>query len=306
MATIINKKRYSELKPVFLLIEHIPYSVIKGEALSLLAYGNIGNRYSSDVDILVPRGYIEPVKIALRSCGFVSQNSDRFEQITAVSFSHQSIPYYKISDHVLIDVDINHDLFWGEYTGKRIDISTYLSDTMEMNIYGCRVKTLSPIKTMVQLILHTYKDMNSIYLLATRKRIKLDMFKDIFFLLKRNHDTISIDRLYSISEEYEIIPYVYYVLYYTGQVFDYDLIHTYTNAFRTPEGEALLGYYGLTPKERKEWKCDFRTRLNSDNTLNLIMKDLTKDDFEKIKINKRVFGDSSSINHQIEDWSKKG
>ena len=32
---------------------------------------------------------------------------------------------------------------------------------------------------MIQLILHHYKDMNSIFLLATRKSIKYDMFKDI-------------------------------------------------------------------------------------------------------------------------------
>ena len=95
--------------------------------------------------------------------------------------------------------------------------------------------------------------------------------------------------MYTVSLEYEIIPYVFYVLYYTGQVFDDELLKQYIEACRTPEGEALLNCYGLCDKERKEWKCDFKTRLASENLYNLIMNDLTDEDREKIAINKRVF-----------------
>ncbi len=59
--------------------------------------------------------------------------------------------------------------------------------------------------------------------------------------------------------------------------------------FKSPEGEALLSYYGLCAKERKEWKCNFETRLESDNLYDLIKDDLTEKDQEKISINKRLF-----------------
>ena len=158
-----------------------------------------------------------------------------------------------------------------------------------MDIYGVRVKTLPPLKAMVQLILHHYKDMNSIFLLATRKSIKYDMFKDVYYLLKNNLDTITLDKLYAMSSRYEIIPYVFYILYHTGQVFDDEILRQYIEAFKTPEGEALLDYYGLCVKEQKKWKCDFKTRLEAENLYDLIKDDLTEKDKEKIAINKRVF-----------------
>ena len=89
--------------------------------------------------------------------------------------------------------------------------------------------------------------------------------------------------------EYEIIPYVFYVLYYTGQVFEDEMLKQYIEAFRTPQGEALLNYYGLCSKEQKEWKYDFISRLESENLFDLIKNDLTQKDKEKIAINKRIF-----------------
>jgi hypothetical protein len=114
---------------------------------------------------------------------------------------------------------------------------------IEMDIYGCRVKALPPLKAMVQLILHQYKDLNSIFLLATRKNIKIDMFKDLYYLLKNNLDEITFNKLYAICSEYEIIPYVYYVLYYTGFLFKDGILEKNIAVFKTPEGEELLNCY---------------------------------------------------------------
>ena len=158
-----------------------------------------------------------------------------------------------------------------------------------MDIYGVKVNTLSPLKAMIQLILHHYKDMNSIFLLASRKSIKYNMFKDLYYLLKNNLDTITLDELFIVSDAYEIIPYVFYVLFYTGQVFEDKILKQYIEAFRTPKGEALLNCYGLCDKERKEWKCDFQTRLEAKNLYDLIKDDLTDKDREKMGINKHVF-----------------
>ena len=177
----------------------------------------------------------------------MQREHSREDNVLLLSASHQTLPYYCMHNYLVIDV--NYDLFWGEYEGKRIDIKEFLSDTIEKEIYGVKVKTLSPIKTIIQLILHHYKEMNSIFLLATRKSIKYDMFKDVYYLLKNNLDTIPLDKLYAMSEEYEITPYMFYVLYYTGQVFKDKILEKYIEAFRTPEGEGLLNCYGLCAAE---------------------------------------------------------
>lgn len=281
-----NKLSYSKLPNIF----GFACAIIKGEALSVLAYKEPGNRICTDVDILIPRNRFEDAKKILLFNGFKSIAISRFDEIVMLATSHQAPAFCReIPPIGIANIDLNFDILWGEYEGKRIDIEEFLSDTIEMEIYGVKVKTLPPLKAMIQLILHHYKDMNSLFLLATRKSIRYDMFKDVYYLLKNNLDAIPLDKLYAMSAEYEIIPYVFYILYYTGQVFDDDLLKQYIEAFRTPEGEALLNCYGLCEKERREWKCDFKTRLDSDNLYDLIKEDLTERDKEKIAINKRVF-----------------
>lgn len=286
----ICKIRFKYLCNFFCDIKTYPYAIVKGEALSMLAYKQPSARHLGDIDILSTSKKLNALTDILKKLRFSPIISSREEHVMMLSTSHQIKPWVRdISPWGKIEVDLNFDIFWGEYEGKRIDIEKFLSDTIEMETYGVKVKTLPPLKAMIQLILHHYKDMNSLFLLATRKSIRYDMFKDVYYLLKNNLDAIPLDKLYAMSAEYEIIPYVFYVLYYTGQVFDDDLLKQYIEAFRTPEGESLLNCYGLCKKERREWKCDFKTRLDSDNLYDLIKEDLTERDKEKIAINKRVF-----------------
>lgn len=286
----ISVVAFNSLKTFFQDVSKYQYSVIKGDVLSVQAYGNTGMRFSTDIDILISRKDLLYVENFLLSNGLNNLEGKREKRLAMLLVSHQSTPWKKqLGRWADIIVDINFDILWGEYEGNRIDIDEFLSDTIEMDIYGVKVKTLPPLKAMIQLILHHYKDMNSIYLLATRKSIKYDMFKDVYHLWKNNKKDISLEKLYSISSEYQIIPYAFYILYYTNQIFKDAELQKYVNAFRTPEGEDLLNCYGLCDKERKEWKYDFQTRLEAENLYDLIKDDLTEKDKEKIKINKRVF-----------------
>ena len=290
LAIITSYFKYKEVRSLFDALRCIPYAHIKGEVLSVQAYGSTGNRKFSDIDLLILRKDFEMIKKILCEEGFKQPYLSRKDKITILSSSHQTLPWYKNSDSLgYVHVDLNFDVFWGEYEGKRIDIEEFITDTTEYDNYGLKTKALSPMKSLLQLSLHHYKDMNSIFLLATRNSITYDMFKDVYYLLKNNMDTITLDQLYSMSVKYEIVPYVFYVLYYTGQVFEDETLKQYIEAFRTPEGERIINCYGLCEKEQKEWKCDFQTRLKSENLYDLIKDDLTERDKEKIAINRRVF-----------------
>lgn len=284
---------FRETKELWNKIKHFPYALIKGEALSVICYKRLGNRLYSDIDILIPRDSLrdlEKVLVAKEYRSDLPTAEQRNARILCLSSSHQLTPYRKLHKNLNIEIDLNFDLFWGEYEGKRIDISKFLSDTIKMDIYGCTVKTLPPLKAMVQLILHHYKEMNSIYHLVGHNCINYNMFKDVYYLWKNNQEAISLEKLYAISSEHKIIPYVFYVLYFTNWIFKDTELQKYVEAFRTLEGESLLDYYGLAEKERKPWKVNFQTRLETDNLYELIRDDLTESDVEKLERNRRIFG----------------
>ena len=289
-----SRLTYKELEPILRDLSDVRYSIIKGEALSIASYNKTGQRTSSDVDILISRKNVSILEKKLVDVGFEKKRFDdmtkqRTQRALMLSSSHQTPPLYLQKNAFKLCVDLNIDIFWGEYSGKRVDIDDFLADTMYVEIYGCRVKVLSPLKAMIQLILHHYKDMNSIFLLATRNSIKYTMFKDIYYLLKNNINSIPLDSLYDISSKYDIIAYVYYMLYHTGLLFDDSVLKEYINAFKTAEGDSLINYYGLNEFERHEWKYDFRTRLETQNIYALIKNDLTDKDIEKININRDMF-----------------
>lgn len=288
---IEGKFVYKNLSPLLNNMKPYPYAVVKGEPLSIMAYQKNGMRFYNDIDILVPRNILKSFENFFQKNGFNNtySNYSRADRIFLLSNSHQLLPYIKNINGNTILVDLNFDIFWGEHTGKHIDINEFLSDTIEMDIYGCRVKTLPPLKMLIHLILHHYKDMNSIFLLATRKSIKHDMFKDVYYLLKNNLDSISLEKVYAISTEYEFVPYVYYIFYYTGLLFDDIILKEYIDAFQTSEGKALLNCYGLNNDERHEWNCSFESRLEMNNLYELIKKDLTNQEIKKIELNKKVF-----------------
>lgn len=290
----LSMERHIQLKKILSDVT-VPYAVIKGEPLSLLCYNEKSVRNSQDIDILIDRQHILYFERLLQENNFtmlINQNEfiNRESRILCISQSHQIPPYIKETSNQQIEIDLNFDIFWGEYTGKRINIAEFLEDTLVQEIYGCKVKTLPPLQAIVQLILHHYKEMNSIYHLAGHNCINYNMFKDVYYLWKNNQGDLSLEKLYAISSEYEIIPYVFYVLYFTNWIFKDTELQKYVEVFRVSEGEALLDYYGLTEKERKPWKVNFQTRLETDNIYELIQDDLTKADVEKLERNRRIFG----------------
>lgn len=289
---MLQKKMYTENKEFFLELNTIRYVIIKGEPLSVLAYNNLGKRKCADIDILVSKATLPDLEKLLNHFGFITKRHSRNDRILMLTFSHQLSPWQKpLSSIGRIIIDVNFDMFWGEYRGKRIDIDAFIDDSICLDIYGCQIKSLSPIKAMIQLILHHYREMNSIYHIVKHNVISYEKFNDVYSLWKNNstNGKITLDALYHLCTKYEIIPYVFYILYYTSRVFhDVDL-KTWSDVFWTKEGEVLLDQYGLEEKERKKWPIDFETRLNAQDLYPIIKNNLTQNDYEKIKRSEYLF-----------------
>lgn len=286
----ISMIKYKYMIKVFQEMEKFNYVIIKGEVLSLQAYGEYGMRSSSDIDILVSKDDLIYVEKILFKNGFKKHSCSRKDEVFLLSSSHQVMSWFKeIEPWGTIEIDLNFDIFWGEYSGEKINIKEFLKNSIKYNIYNANIKALPPLKSFIQLVLHTYKDINSIFLLAVRKKINRNSFKDIYNLWKNNIEEININDLYFISLKYNIIPYVYYILYFTNMIYNDCNLEKYIIKFYTAEGEKMLNYYGLDMSEKHEWKIDFFSRIECEDIFEIIKQDLSDKDFKKIDINKRIF-----------------
>lgn len=272
-------------------LEALPYALVKGEALSLIAYQCCGGRIYKDIDLLLPRSSFEALNDILQDAGYRQEarpELNRYEKIYA-SYSHQAAPYYKMAGGNRIEIDVNFDLFWGEYLGNRIDISEFLQDAEEIVIYGTRYRTLSAEKTFIQICLHLFKEVNSFDHLMYHNPYKRQLFDDIYYFLLNNRQ-IGVDRLYALCREYQVVPFVYHDLYYVSKLYPERFVMEALDHFRCEEGEALIDCYGLAEHERKRWRIPFETRLAAADLSSVIKEDLTAEDWEKIRMHRKIFG----------------
>ena len=85
------------------------------------------------------------------------------------------------------------------------------------------------------------------------------------------------------------MPYVYYIFYYTKELYNDNVLEPYLETLYSLEGEELLSCYGLTQQERKRWKINFEERLEQDIS-EYIQGEMTDKDKEKLAMSKKLFG----------------
>lgn len=276
---------YKELQPLFEQMAIINYAVIKGEALSQYIYGVPNRRRSSDIDILINKKDIKFVENELQKLGFSQkEQSDaemRSNRIICMAYSHQIPSYRKLKYGFRLSVDINFDIFWGEYEGERYDMDQFLNDAKIMEIYGVSVKTLTLEKMFVQLILHHYKEMNSLYHLSFYNCIRTYLFKDIYDFLIEKKEDLSAEKVRGLCEKYKIGNIVYYMIFYTYQVFRDEELKKLIDSLCYYKDEKLLKSFGLCKNERKTWEISFKDRLDNDDLWNLISASMTLSDRKK-------------------------
>ena len=164
-----------------------PYAVIKGEVLSVMAYGAAGKRNSGDIDVLVDRKDLKALEMILKEDGFESADLTRQEKIVARAFSHQIEPYHKQLPLGTLEVDINYELIWGEWQGKKPSVKEMLDRREFVDVFGVQVPCLAVEDAFIQMCLHHYKDMNVLFHLTLHNPISRRLFDDVagFWKLQR-------------------------------------------------------------------------------------------------------------------------
>jgi len=289
-----RKILYKELAPVLEAMSSNRHAVVKGEALSQQIYGRPDIRRSCDVDILVDKSDVKQLELLLRSAGFEQQDQgssvqERENRILCLTYSHQIPSYHKFKYWLHLNVDVNYDIFWGEYEGQRCTMKEFLHDVTMTEIYGFPVNVLTVEKAFVQLILHHYKEMNSLYHLSHGNCIRTKLFRDVYDMVRIRCDVLDKKCVADLCEQYRIGEIVYYMLFYTAQVFHDACLENLVSELAMYRNDELLESYGLCTKERKKWKIPFADRLDNNELWNMITAEMTETDLKKIALNDRVF-----------------
>lgn len=287
-----NRIMLSHARGLFEGLKDIPYAYIKGEALSVTAYGDFGYRDYHDLDILINRRDIKKLEEIMLENGFeqcvYEKNGEkrgltRREKVMMMN-SHQTAPFTKrIGKNELLEIDVNYDVLWGEYAGKRIDIDELLEDTVSLDLYDYSVRILEPVKNFVQVCLHHYKEMNGVYFFKLKNPISVPMFQDIAMLFKNEVEN-RISDLVDFSMKHEIGMYIYYMLYYADKIFGDSTIREALDMLYDEKVVEILDCYGLTADERKKWSIDFEERLDHEHLYEIVEPELNEEQLKKIDV----------------------
>ncbi len=289
---VVIKERYAACGKFFETAK-FPYAVIKGAILSSSVYGDPFLRISGDIDILMNRRDVDDAKRILQECGFVQGRISgdvlvpftRQEILYQSAMSHQTAPFIKATSNKLcpyVNLDINMDVLWGE-SEQKADMDIVLSHREQVSLFGMNIYKLAPEMEFIALCLHHYKDMNSIYLLSGHS-LRLGLFCDIYFYIK--NVCPSAGAISELSRQLNVGRYVYVCLSHVMEIFGDSILSPYIETLKEYKDEELLNSFGLNERERKHWDISFSQRLFHPNLPQYMERFLTKEDIEKIRINR--------------------
>ena len=292
--TISVKERINSCKCIFSQTE-FPYAVIKGPVLSQVLYDDPFWRNSKDIDILVCSKDLDKCKQILINNGFIQgkfkngkfYHYTREEILFQTSLTHQIASFVKLTDNPTcpyIYLDINTSILWGE-CNEPLDLSYVLSHCQYTSITNIKLLKLSAEMEFVELCLHNYKDMNSLYLLS-RGTLTFGLYYDIYLYINNSHIDLSI--LKEICSILNVGQYIYACLYLVNELFEDEKISSIILELEKFKNESILHTYGLTEEERKPWGISLLDRLFTLDVPKYVMSMFDENEKEKIKINERL------------------
>jgi Uncharacterised nucleotidyltransferase len=142
------KQAHEALEPI-----GVPWVVVKGPALSELAYRRPGLRLYQDLDVLIPRDAFAEGLRALESAGFelVDRNWDLIRRLM--------IGELVVASPGKPEVDVHWDVRYDRDVRRAVTLSTesLVARARPFDVGGVRARTLDPADTVIYLAMHACK-----------------------------------------------------------------------------------------------------------------------------------------------------
>lgn len=249
-----------------------PYALLKGA--KLLELYPEGTRTSNDIDILIEREHIPAITELLLQNGFyqgyirnnVFQKAERRDIVNALLNRGETTPFVKevnwdSMQYVEIDVNISVD----ETSHQKSNVVKQMLKNIVPGIHTERelLSTLDTADFLIHLCTHLYKEA-SVYQWVERGRdLSLYKFLDIYVFWKHCVKQEYVRLVKDRAEEYGVKEAVYYTLYHTNQLWDFedDGLDALLKEMWDVDKEMLDIVYDPVSKSRYRYEDEFETRL---------------------------------------------
>lgn len=202
-----------------------PYALLKGALLSVAVYGH-GQRVSNDIDILICPKDVSRLQKLLAANGFVQgyaeenrqiRKAERREIIDARMNTGETVPFVRLTDGELLEVDINFSVDFKASEGALV--SELLARAESFAFEDVSFKTLSPADFMLHLACHLYKEATTYDWVKKRRDLMLYKFCDINMFICKYGTAALFSDIRSRTEKYGLERPLYYTLENTALVY---------------------------------------------------------------------------------------
>lgn len=212
--------------------------LIKGPAVELLAYGEIGLRTYEDIDLLIAREDAKRVDEALRRGGFVQGDYDpasgsivpasREEIITLALHTHGTYGYVTLLDDEFmpaVPVDVNFEVFWRPAsfsTQQHISTDLLLARTIVHPVSSTAViRVLAPELQIIQLSAHAFSEALCFFVHKDWFRDKHDLqlikFLDLYMVCAKF--PVDWEAVHEIGEAHNALAGLAFTLHCVNELF---------------------------------------------------------------------------------------
>lgn len=202
------------------------YVLLKGAYLSTLLYEE-GMRTSNDIDILIQEKDIEKCQHLLESNGFTQGYIEEGKKIRPASRREiimsrmnygETVPFVKIIDDELLEIDINFSLDFKPEQGVS-RVKQLLEKREQVIFEDSTYYTLNQYDFFIHLCCHLYKEATTINWVRMGRDLQLYKFSDINLFFRKVLASLDIDTLVKRIKEYQTEEECYYTIVNASQIY---------------------------------------------------------------------------------------
>ena len=188
-----------------------PIILLKGAAYIILQLPTAQGRLFSDVDILVPKGLLDEVELALKIHGWITTHHDTYDQRYYRNWMHELPPMQHLTRETLLDV---HHTILPETARYHPDPKLLLDAAINVSGFEDRIKVLAPTDMFLHSATHLFHEGELNH--GLRDLTDLDGLLRHFSA----QDNAFWEKLVARAKQLDLTRPLYYALRYTTLILD--------------------------------------------------------------------------------------